>query len=127
MGGPSVPWRLVEPYEAQASANHDQSLERLHARGGLAPGELWCIVHGKRWREQPDETVALAWLDQWLADDGRSQDQATIATLKAALRESLNRWEWFAQRFRDRIGGLAAADEYDYPRIRELRKLAEES
>lgn len=47
-----------------------------------------------------------------------------IAAIEDALREALNRWEWFAQRFRDRIGGLAAADEHDYPRIRELRKLA---
>lgn len=45
--------------------------------------------------------------------------------LRAALAEALNRWEWFAQRFRDRIGGLAAADEHDYPRIAALRKLAE--
>lgn len=123
MGGPSVPWRLVEPYEAQASANHDQSLERLHARGGLAPGELWCIVHGKRWREQPDETVALAWLEQWLADDGRSQDQATIATLKAALCEACDMAE---------CGWNAAYGPGHYPErvtadLARLRKLAEES
>ena len=44
--------------------------------------------------------------------------------LEAALSEACNRWEWFAQRFSDRIGGRAAADEHDYPRIAELRKLA---
>jgi hypothetical protein len=58
-GSPSVPWRLVEPHEAQAIKNHDQSLERLNERGGLSAGELWCVVHGLNWREQPG-TEALA-------------------------------------------------------------------
>lgn len=50
--------------------------------------EDWCIVHGKRLREMPAQEAADAWLAQWLADDARAQDQATIAALKAALREA---------------------------------------
>jgi hypothetical protein len=65
LGGPSVPWSLVAPHELQARNNHDQSLRRLAERGGLSPGELWCIVHDKKWREQPDEKTALAWLRAW--------------------------------------------------------------
>lgn len=93
MEGPSVPWRLVEPYADQAKANHDQTLERLNERGGLSPGELWCLVHGKRWGEQPAEAFALHWLHCWLAEDGRAQDQATIAQLRAALTEAADALE----------------------------------
>ena len=73
MGGPSVPWSMVAPYEAQAKANHDQTLERLAERGGLAPQELWCIVHGKRWKEWPQPDVALLWLNDWLRAVGRTK------------------------------------------------------
>jgi hypothetical protein len=45
----SVPWDLVAPHEAQALINHGQTLERLHARGGLDCVELYCVMHGLRW------------------------------------------------------------------------------
>lgn len=94
MGGPSVPWRLVEPYEDNAKANHDQTLERLNERGGLGPGELWCIVHGKRWREQPPEDEALAWLTAWLKADeiGRlTAENASLRAEAASLRDVVER------------------------------------
>jgi hypothetical protein len=68
-GAPSVPWWFVEPHEAQALANHDQTLERLNERGGLSAGELWSVVHGKRWRDAPTDDVARAWLKTWLEND----------------------------------------------------------
>lgn len=59
----SVPWAFVEKFRAQAETNHDQTLERLAQRGGLAPEEMWLAAHGKRnWREMPDEQVAIDWL-----------------------------------------------------------------
>lgn len=33
MGGPSLPWAMIEPYEGQAKTNHDQSLARLAGVG----------------------------------------------------------------------------------------------
>ena len=36
---PSVDFRTVQPYEAQAQRNHRQTLQRLSDRGGLSPDE----------------------------------------------------------------------------------------
>ena len=38
-------WSLVAPHEARAYKNHYQSLERLNARGGLSPRELYCVLN----------------------------------------------------------------------------------
>lgn len=58
----SVPWAVVAPHAERAKANHDQTLERLAQRGGLSPGELWCVFHDRRLREMPSDAVAVAWL-----------------------------------------------------------------
>lgn len=63
-GGFSIPWELVEPFERQALANHDQSLQRLAQRGGLSPRELWAVMHCKSRRERatfPTNEAALEW------------------------------------------------------------------
>lgn len=39
MGGPSLPWAMIAPHEAQAKTNHGQTLEQLAERGGLSPSE----------------------------------------------------------------------------------------
>lgn len=69
----SVPWEWVAPHVEQAQANHCQSLERLAARGGLSPGELYCAVHGLSlrpiFRRTLTEDAAEAWLASW---DGRA-------------------------------------------------------
>lgn len=45
MGGPSIPWRMILPHEAQAQANHSgQTLERLAERGGLSPEETLAVL-----------------------------------------------------------------------------------
>lgn len=41
----SIPWSFVEKFRERAENNHDQSLERLAERGGLAPEELWLAAH----------------------------------------------------------------------------------
>lgn len=46
----SVPWDLVAPHEAQAQRNHGQSLVTLARRGGLAPDELFAVMHDQPWR-----------------------------------------------------------------------------
>lgn len=66
----SAPWAFLEPHRAQAFTNHGQTLERLAERGGLDPVEMWCVVHGKRWRQRGSITLAeaIAWLESkpWL-------------------------------------------------------------
>lgn len=49
------PWDLLAAHEAQAIANHSQSLERLSARGGLDPSELLSVLRDQapRWEPLP--------------------------------------------------------------------------
>lgn len=54
-GGPSVPWEVMEPHEAQAQRNHGQSLLRLAQRGGLAPEEAWAVVNDIKYEDIPDD------------------------------------------------------------------------
>lgn len=59
----SVPWAFVEAFRAQAERNHDQTLEVLASRGGLAPEEMYFAAHGKGlFKEKVDEQVAIDWL-----------------------------------------------------------------
>lgn len=46
MKGPSVPWVVMIPHETMCQVNHHQSLQRIAERGGLSPGEAWCVVSG---------------------------------------------------------------------------------
>lgn len=90
MGGPSLPWGMVEPYRDQAKENHDQTLERLNERGGLSPGEFWCVVHGLKWREAPKDDVALPWLRAELAKYEATRSQTELAQVKAQLASAEN-------------------------------------
>lgn len=59
----SVSWMFVEKFRAQAEFNHDQTLEVLAGRGGLAPEEMWLAAHGHRlFRVKIDEQAAIDWL-----------------------------------------------------------------
>lgn len=49
-----VPWSLLEPHEAQAKYNHDQTLKRLAERGGLGPAEMVAVLEGKTLRQIRD-------------------------------------------------------------------------
>jgi hypothetical protein len=55
----SVPWALLAPHEAQAKRNHDQTLERLAQRGGLAAQEMVDIIAGNGWSTTRDENRAV--------------------------------------------------------------------
>lgn len=61
--GFDIPWEVVAPFADQAHANHYQTLERLHERGGLSPQELWCVMNRKPLRSfnEITEEAALAW------------------------------------------------------------------
>lgn len=67
----SVPWDFVERFRAQAERNHDQTLERLAERGGLAPEEMWLAAHGHDLDVEVDEQEAIDWL---YAASGESQE-----------------------------------------------------
>jgi hypothetical protein len=54
---PDVPWRFIEPHEAQALRNHDQTLERLAERGGLCPSEMLAVVEDRRWVQMNERTA----------------------------------------------------------------------
>ncbi len=64
----SVPWDLLEPHREQARHNHDQTLERLAQRGGLSPGEMICVIEGKRWGDVPDDNAAVERLQRLVTD-----------------------------------------------------------
>jgi hypothetical protein len=48
--GESIPWSILAPHEAQAQRNHQQSLERLASRGGLAWAEALSVLTDQRRR-----------------------------------------------------------------------------
>lgn len=54
----SIPWAVIASHEAQALANHDQTLERLAQRGGLDPTEAVAVLQDRPWR----------WMDFKVAD-----------------------------------------------------------
>lgn len=60
----SVLWSVVEPLRDQVRRNHDQSLEHLAKRGGLAPEELYAAAHDLRGRAAREvaEQTAIDWL-----------------------------------------------------------------
>lgn len=64
----SVPWSFAETFREQAESNHDQTLERLAERGGLAPEEMWCAAHrqglfaNRQTVAQPSEEQCGEWL-----------------------------------------------------------------
>jgi len=67
LGAPtSVPWSLVKPHELQAHVNHEQTLERIAARGGLAPFELVAVLEDRLVRPMPSD-AAVAGLKVLLA------------------------------------------------------------
>ena len=47
----TVPWAMLAEHEAQARANHGQTLERLAARMGLSTQEILAIIHDAGIRE----------------------------------------------------------------------------
>jgi hypothetical protein len=65
----SVPWSLVVEHEAQAKANHSQSLERLAERGGLSPCELVAVLENRPWHRMTAHESA-AQLLKLIAQEG---------------------------------------------------------
>lgn len=85
----SVPWSMLAPHEQRAAINHGQSLERLAQRGGLAPGEIFALVHDLPWSCAPSPDGAIAWLHAQL--EARKAIQGLIdEALEDAKHEALD-------------------------------------
>ena len=69
----SIPWDKIAPFERRAQKNHDQTLERLAQRGGLAPQEILAVINDVSWSAEPYSTMsnteATQLLLEWLAKD----------------------------------------------------------
>jgi hypothetical protein len=55
----SIPWGAILAHEQQALRNHDQTIECLNQRGGLAPCEAVAVLENRRWKEMPDRNEAV--------------------------------------------------------------------
>lgn len=45
----AIPWKMIQPHEKQAMANHSQTLMRLAERGGLGATEALDVLRGNTW------------------------------------------------------------------------------
>lgn len=92
-GGPAVPWDVIEPHEAQALKNHDQTLQRLNERGGLSVREALSILSDRPWRfyEAMDERDCRRRLRELIDEDLRSQLTA-LRDRERRGRELLEEW-----------------------------------
>lgn len=50
-----IPWSVIAPHELQARRNHGQSLERIHARGGLVWSEALAVLEDREWASMDRE------------------------------------------------------------------------
>ena len=111
MGGPSIPWRVIAPHEAQARINHDQSLERLAQRGGLSPMEAHFVLADQRWRGVVtlDEAPWLAEMNAInAADDQQALEFASVYTnenIRSEIEKQLAKGEVFV-RFATDVPGV---------------------
>lgn len=90
VGSPgSIPWDLIEPFDARAKKNHDQTLERLNERGGIDPVEAYLIMNdlplSSHLSVTPQQCV------DWLNSRIESNKDSKEATAIAEWLESLSR------------------------------------
>ncbi len=69
----AIPWELIEPHRMQALASHSQSLERLHERGGLSPGEAVAVIEDREWNSVLSTAEAAARLEELVLNFGRNR------------------------------------------------------
>jgi hypothetical protein len=63
--GPTVPWYVMAPHEAQCQKNHSQSLKRIAERGGFGACEAYAVTHGLTWQDMKNdiEKYTKAWFE----------------------------------------------------------------
>lgn len=85
MGGPRVPWSLIEPYEAQAQTNHSQTLKQLAGRGGLSMCEAMAIMSSVPYRQRPIANPTVEdWLDFIAERKARAEKRSALAAAAVA-------------------------------------------
>lgn len=81
----SIPWDVIAPYEGQAKANHDQTLQRLAERGGLSPMEAFMVMTGRSWRGEnftdDEQKKACAFIDTLVRESKIAELSRQIAAL----------------------------------------------
>lgn len=133
-----VPWSLVEPFGAHAQRNHQQSLERLAERGGLAVCELVAVLEGRNWHKMTDAD-ALTALNRFLSPDAATGKLDAGWALVQRLTEMiggiwvpegeffLEREEWNPRRvvalFLKTDGAVSARLHKDRPDVTEWREV----
>jgi hypothetical protein len=81
MGGPKVPWSLIEPYDEQARKNHSQTLKRLAERGGLSMCEAMAIMSNASYDKRPlAKPTVEDWLDFIAVRKRRADARASLAS-----------------------------------------------
>lgn len=104
--GPSIPWSVIAPFEKQAIANHNQTLERLAQRGGLGAGEALCVLRCIRlFTTEADAIFAMAKRDIVLALNEYSLE----ARYNADVMSQMDAARVNAERERDRLQSSNAA------------------
>lgn len=101
----SIPWAMIAPHEAQAQANHSQTLERLAERGGLCPSEAVAVLQGREWSWALANARSITCDDQ-LAELVRAWEAANPLTCGRceALRSRAERLERIIGEARDALG-----------------------
>lgn len=93
----SVPWDFVEQYERTVKCNHDQTLEELARRGGLAPSELMAAITNRRaWWKEPEEkaVVALkATVDAFSRNAGKTDLKRCGVSFRKQVLDTIDDWE----------------------------------
>jgi hypothetical protein len=51
LGGGSIPWAIIAPFESRAMKTHSQTLKRLSERGGLSNTEALAVLRDVPWDE----------------------------------------------------------------------------
>lgn len=90
-GGPSIPWRMIEPHDRQCKSNHcEQDLEDIARRLGLSPAEALCVLDDQSWRESPwgnfmndEEKSKAAWFE---LERRRAAFEDETVTLQARIK-----------------------------------------
>lgn len=63
--GPSIPWRMIAPHDAQCKKNHGgQDLERIAERKGFSPSEALCVLDDEGWSESKWGDFLTEWKDR---------------------------------------------------------------
>lgn len=125
-----LPWTLIAPHEAQAVANHGQTLARLAERGGLSATEAYAVMNGLSLREslrrKNDAAYAWEWLRSRAEDAEISKLRAELDAARAEAAKWLSRFQTLVDASVVEDGGIVALQREIAAAREESAKLREE-